>query len=274
MRVPAEVNGAHRRRSRIAAGAAIAVVVVLAVFAFRWVTGGARPVEFDDAARPTGSTLPTEPAELRPEQGMYRYRGTGTDRLDVPPRSQPQGPDMPASVSHRPDGCWTFRIDYSTNHWQSWDYCPQDGGLLEAGGTSFQRWDFGAFASETTATFTCSDAVTIRADARPGDEWTQRCTGTATGTDGTTVSEGPYRFVGRETMTVDGRQEPALRYRRDRSTSGNQTGSESSDVWFSERTGLPLRNERHLEARTDTVIGEVLYTEEGTFELVSPEPRR
>ena len=128
--------------------------------------------------------------------------------------------------------------------------------------------------SRLAATFTCSDAVTIRADARPGDEWTQRCTGTATGTDGTTVSEGPYRFVGRETMTVDGRQEPALRYRRDRSTSGNQTGSENSDVWFSERTGLPLRNERQLEARTDTVIGEVLYTEEGTFELVSPEPGR
>ena len=264
----------HPLRTTILIGLATVMVVIVAVIVIRWVTGTARPVDVDQAARPTGSTLPAEQAVLRPAQGVYRYQGSGTDSLDKPPRSQAQGPEMPASVTHRSDGCWTFRIDYSTNHWQTWDYCPRDGGMVEAGGTSFQRWDFGAFANETTATFTCSDSVTIRADQRPGDEWTQRCTGTATGTEGTTVSEGPYRFIGPDTLTIGAEQEPALRYHRERTTSGNQTGTERSDVWFSARTGLPLRNERHLEAHTETVIGAVGYTEDGSFELVSLDPVR
>ena len=98
--------------------------------------------------------------------------------------------------------------------------------------------------------------------------------GTATGTEGTTVSEGPYRFIGPDTLTIGAEQEPALRYHRERTTSGNQTGTERSDVWFSARTGLPLRNERHLEAHTETVIGAVGYTEDGSFELVSLDPVR
>ena len=179
---------------------------------------------------------------------------------------------MPATVTHEGGGCWTFRIDYSTNHWQSWRYCPHDGGLDEVGGQGYQRWDFGAFASETTSTFEC-DSPTIEAHQEPGDEWAQRCTGTSTGVEGTTITEGPYRFVGTETLTIGGERVRALRYHRERTTSGNQEGSESSDVWFSAETGMPLRNVRKLEAVSGSVIGPVRYTEEGRFELTSLDPR-
>lgn len=238
----------------------------------RWVQGRAEPVDPDEVATPTGSTLPAEKEVLRPPQGVYVYEGSGTDRIDKPPMEQAQGPTMPAAITHEADGCWTLRIDYSTNHWQSWRYCPRDGGLDEAGGQTFQRWNFGAFANETTSTFEC-DAPTIRVDQQPGDEWTQSCTGSSTGVDGTTVSEGPYRFVGIETLTIAGESMRALRYHRDRTNSGNQEGSESADVWFAADSGMPLRNERQLEAVSDTVIGEVRYSENGAFELTSTAPR-
>lgn len=248
------------------------LAIAAAVIAVRWVQGRAEPVDPNDVATPTGSTLPSEVAVLRPPQGVYLYEGSGTDRIDKPPRDQAQGPTMPATVTHESGGCWTFRIDYSTNHWQTWRYCPRDGGMDEAGGQTFQRWDFGAFANETTSTFEC-DAPTIRADQEPGDEWTQSCTGSSTGVEGTTTSEGPYRFIGTDTLTVDGEEVRAFHYRRKRTNSGNQTGSEVSEVWFSAETGMPLRNERELEAVSDTVIGEVRYTEEGEFELTSLVPR-
>ena len=39
------------------------------------------------------------------------------------------------------------------------------------------------------------------------------------------------------------------------------------DIFCEEGTGLPVRNERNLEAETDTVIGASTYTEQGWFQL-------
>jgi len=249
------------------------LVVGVAIVAVLWVRGTARPVTLKETRKPTGSTLPAAPAVLRPPQGVYLYSGSGTDSLDKPPKDQAEGPDMPATVTHRADGCWTFRIDYSTNHWQSWDYCPRHGDLDEAGGTSYQKWDFGVLVNETTSTFVCDSAVTIKAAQKPGDTWTQSCTGTSTGTEGKALSTGPYRYVGPDTVDVGGQQVRAYRYHRERTMSGAQTGTEASDVWFSADTGMPLRNERKIEAKSSTIIGDVGYTEVANFHLTGLQPK-
>lgn len=247
------------------------VVVVVVMIGFG---GGAEPVSVDDVARPTGPTQPLRRAELRPEQGVYVYEGSGTDKLDVPPKEQAEGPTMPATVTHGENGCWTFRIDYSTNHWQTWDYCARDDGLSELGGMSYQRWDFTVLVQETTSTFECSETVVIKPDQEPGESWDQSCAGTSTGTDGTATSAGPYRFVGTEDLQIGDEVVAAHHYLRDRTMSGSQSGTEHADVWFSAESGMPLRNERSIEARTDTVIGEVTYTEEAEFRLTSLTPQR
>ena len=54
--------------------------------------------------------------------------------------------------------------------------------------------------------------------------------------------------------------------------SGAQVGTERSEVWFVAASGLPVSNERTVEARTDTPIGESTYTETGEFHLVSVDP--
>lgn len=268
---PGEVTPGRRRRRWVVAAVVLVLAVGGAAFAVLWSRGSADEVRLDEVRRPTGTSLPAEAAVLRPPQGVYLYRGSGTDRLSTPPKEQAQGPEMPASVTHRDDGCWTFRIDYSTNHWQTWDYCPTDGGLDEAGGTTFQRWDFVVFVQESESTFDC-DAPTVRADQEPGDTWAQSCTGSSTGTEGTSSSEGPYRYEATETIEIGGQQVEAHRYHRERTMSGSQRGTETSEVWFSAETGMPLRNERQIEVRTDTVIGEVTYSEVGDFELTSLEP--
>lgn len=234
----------------------------------------ARPVELDEARQRTTSTTEPEPAEQRrPEPGVYRYEGTGTESLSLPPLSQDQGPTMPGTVEWGEDGCWTFRIDYSSNHWQSWEHCPDGDDLVEAGGQSWQRWMIGATAITNLSDFTCDDgAVVLAGDPEPDQEWDVRCTGTNEAVSGEAVSEGPYRYVGEEDVTVGEATVRTRHFVRERTMSGSQEGTERTEVWYAVEDGMPIRNERTIEVRTATPVGNSTYTETGEFHLVSLEP--
>lgn len=221
----------------------------------------------------TSSTPEDTPVIRRPEPGVYRYEGSGTESLSVPPLSQDQGPTMPGTVEHGDNGCWTFRIDYSTNHWQTWVHCPEGPDFVEAGGQSWQRWMIGATAITNLSDFTCdAGAMLTPADPTPGQEWTARCVGTNEAVEGEAVSEGTYRFVGTEDIAVGDTTVAAHHFVRDRTMSGSQVGTERSEVWYAVDTGLPIRNQRSVEARTDTPIGASTYTENGEFHLASVSP--
>ncbi len=264
-----------RRRRWIVIGAVgvLAILGVAMAIVF-WGGSSGRQVTTREVAPRIGSATSLAPQRnvLRPAQGVYLYRGSGTDSLSAPPKEQVQGPDMPATVIHRADGCWSMRIDYHSNHWQRWDYCPRDGGLDEIGGATYQKWDFGVFVSETTSNFECESSVTVRAMQKPGDEWTQTCRGAGGPADEASLTTGPYRFVGPEDLVIGGETVSALHFHRDRTMSGGQRGTERAEVWFSASTGMPLRNERVLDVKTDSIIGEVNYIEDANFELTSLEP--
>jgi hypothetical protein len=243
-----------------------------AVYLFR---EGAEPVSIPEAEKRFNEDRTAGPqpgSVLVPAEGVYSYEGSGTDRLSVPPASQDQGPAMPGTVTHGKDGCWTFRIDYSTKHWQSWRYCSTDGRLEEQGGQTFQRWDLGFTTIDTTTTFECDPpVVTLRPAMEPDQSWRQSCSGTSTSIDGRTTSAGPMRFVGTERLTIGDKQVDAYHFRQRRNLEGAQTGSVQSEIWFG-TDGLPLRNERHTEVHSDSVVGDVVYTEDGTFTLTSLRP--
>ena len=247
-------------------------------FVLLWQRSGAHRVSTDEARRryeaSSSSTQPANPAVLRPAAGVYSYRGSGTEHLSVPPKDQAQGPTMPATVTHRGDGCWTFRMDYSSQHWQTWIYCPRAGGLVELGGKTFERWDFVFTKYDSTSSFTCSPpSVAIRAAMHAGDEWSQRCQGTSSGTKGAAVTTGPYTFVGDDSVAVGGTQVPAYHFRQVRTLSGSQTGNQTADLWFAKSDGLPLRNVRTVTVHTDTIVGTSTYTEHGSFQVASLQPQ-
>ena len=269
----------RRRRGLIFGMIVIAGVFVIAVgiFVVLWRRSGAHEVSTGEARRrfdASSSTQAANPAVLRPAAGVYAYRGSGSEHLSVPPKSQKQGPNMPATVTHRDDGCWTFRIDYSSQHWQTWIYCPRHGGLVELGGQTFERWDFVFTKYDSTSTFTCDPpSVTIRAVPQPGDQWQQTCRGTSSGTKGEAVTAGPCTFVGDDTVTVGGRPVPAYHFHQERTLSGSQSGTQTADLWFAMKDGLPLRNERTQTVHTNTVVGSSTYTEHGSFALMSLQPQ-
>ncbi len=86
--------------------------------------------------------------------------------------------------------------------------------------------------------------MALPVDATVGQQWHGRCTGTNSAVKGLTVSAGPYRFLGLDTVSVGGTPVAAAHFLRLRTDSGAQQGTERSEVWFSTRTGLPLRVRR------------------------------
>jgi hypothetical protein len=211
---------------------------------------------------------------VRPAAGIYEYEGAGTEQLSTPPLSQSQGPTMPATVEWLDEGCWSFRIDYSSNHWQSWTYCPDGDLVTEVAGSTWQRWMIGTAAITNLSTFECAPGSVVTArGADVGQEWDATCTGTNEAVAGETVSSGTERFVGEEVLEIAGEQVRTQHFVSERTMRGAQVGTDRSDVWFEVDSGLPVRNERRIEAATDTPLGSSTYTEEGSFRLTSQAPR-
>ena len=253
------------------------VVAAFGAVALLWQRDTAHEVSVADARRRydrgAHSSEPVAPTVLRPAAGVYRYRGSGTESLTLPPKDHAQGPDMPATVVHRADGCWTFRIDYSSAHWQQWTFCPTDGGLVEVGNQTFETWDFVFTTYDSATTMTCDPpSVLIRARMQAGDTWKQECRGSSSNTEGETLTGGPYTFVGNTTVDVGGTPVPAYHFRQVRTLSGVQHGDQTVELWLDRETGLMLRNRRSQTVRTDTPIGASTYTETGNFRLTSLSP--
>ncbi len=116
----------HRRRWPWILGAV--VFVLGGGVAVMWLSSSrAIPVTMGQAESRLGKNVGDSSDGSRPPAGVYAYRGSGTDRLSFPPLSQPEGPTMPGTVALEKGDCWTFRIDYSSHHWESWDYCLRQG---------------------------------------------------------------------------------------------------------------------------------------------------
>ena len=267
----------RRHRARIV-GAIVGVALIAGVttFVVLWNRGSSRPVSMEEArhrAGAPGTDQSTGAEPFRPAAGIYRYRGEGTEHLDMPPLTQTQGPGIPGTVTHLEGQCWRLRVDYSTNHWQSWDYCPTGSGLTENAGAFFQRLDLVVTKVDTSSAYTCDPPVdAIRTTQQAGDQWMQECRGTSTGSDGEVISSGPYTYVGPEHLDIGGTNVAALHYHRFRNLTGGQTGTEDVNVWFDAATGLPLRNQRVITVHSGALIGGVTYQENGSFQLASMNP--
>jgi hypothetical protein len=264
-----------RRRAALLAFAGAALVGG-AWFVAAWSGRGAEPASVDDAVeefRRDHATADAGAGILRPVAGVYTYAAAGTERLSFLDTTQRWGDTMPATVAHTGE-CWRLRIEYSSHHWQEWDLCPVDGRLEESGGRTFQSFDFVVFSESDTVEFTCDPrGVVVRTEAAAGETWEQTCSGSGTrGT--TTVSSGTNTYVGLETVRIGARNVEAYRYRSERVIGGDQQGAETFESWYATTDGMLLRGTRALEVRSPSPIGDVTYTEVGSFVLTALEPAR
>jgi hypothetical protein len=268
----------HRRRRWIVLGVLGAVVVIVgAVVATILLTREeAEEVSLRDASRRFTEQHPSVSADggvLAPAEGIYEYRGHGFDKLSVLPFEQTHGPTMPGTVVHTKGGCWRFRIDYSTHHWQDWIYCPRpDHGLDEHGGRTFQRWDIGVTTIDNHSTFTCRKSPVLVAGMKKGDTWVQRCGGVNDQVSGETVSAGNTTYLGLVPVEIGGDRVRAYHLLQRRTISGAQSGKESSELWFAPN-GLPLHERHTISIKSPSPIGDISYDEVTDFRLQELAPR-
>jgi hypothetical protein len=266
-----------RRPRWIALLAALAILVIGGtVFGLAWSRRGAEQASVEEAVE--GLDRDARDGEgdfLRPATGVYVYAGEGTEQLSVLDTTQQWGPELPAVVERDGSRCWTFTIEYNTHHEQSTTWCPNGDVLEEAGGSTFQSFDFVVTTVEDRTTFVCAPpGETIRVRAEPGSTWRQSCDGGSAQQGTHVTSAGTNTFVRVDTVDVGGESVRAFHYRVKRTLTGDQSGEEVVDTWYRTRDGLPLRVERDAKVDSPSPVGTVTYVERGTYRLTSVEPRR
>jgi hypothetical protein len=260
------------RLATLVLGMFVTLTAILAVLYLFREQPGERP--YDDAlAQFRARDTPTG-VEGVPAIGVYPATGSGSASISFPPASQSYGSFVPVTVEALGNGCWRTSVDLNAANRQSWDHCLADGSVTELGTIHTTRWDFGAATIENTTTMACEPPLlAVDLSANAGTSWSQYCTGTSTRVAGTTVSEGPYSFVGPETLEVGDQMVPCLHYRQTRTTSGAQDGPTVLDFWFASDNGLMIQMKRNISIDSDSPVGNIEYREQGTWTMTSLLPR-
>ena len=277
---PRPPRGPLRRHPVTTVALALLALVVLVAgggLLYQWRYAGPHQVSGDSALgrlRAGGSVAPADPGALRPAQGVYRFTGTAQEKLSFPPLSHTEGPAFPGTVTYARDGCWTFRLDYSTLHWQSTTYCPRGGNLVESGRAGWYRWFVGALAVSDTATFTCAEMI-LPTGLSVGASFTFACRGTNAPLDtGTVFMSGTNRYLGAETVRVAGTAVTTLHFREVATVSGGQSGTSTADTWVATADGLPVKGTWSTSVRSPSPLGTSTLSGTGSFALASLQPRR
>jgi hypothetical protein len=256
----------------------VVIVVTAGAIAFgaMWLHRGAEEASVDRAvAEARKHSAPADAAFLQPATGVYVYEGTGTEHLSLLATGQAWGQRLPGLVERAVHGCWAFKIEYNTHHWQSTTFCPHVGALEEVADSTSQRFDFVVTTAEDLTVFVCDPpAKVIRVAAKPGSAWRHSCVGHSRQQGTKVISAGTTTFVGPAAVDVSGTSVPAARYRSDRVLSGDQTGEEHTETWYRISDGLPLKSTREVRVDSSSPIGAVTYTERGSYTLTSLVPRR
>jgi hypothetical protein len=209
-----------------------------------------------------------------PASGVYTLHGSGTERISFPPNSQSDSAVMPATVTSLGGGCWRWHLDYNTAHAEEFVFCSTSAGLTQPTNRNIQHWDYGAFTVSNVATVTCpSDTIVLPAITTSGQVSRWSCPETNTTVAGLARSDTSARVVAVELLQVGHTEVRAAHEVQDTTVSGAQTGTVTENWWFDVATGLPLRVDRQILIHTNSPLGEITYTESGSWTMSSLSPR-
>jgi hypothetical protein len=264
------------RRRWIVLGLVLALAAIgVGVIVVLWTGSGARELPLSVAVNHFRPGSVAHDGAMRPAQGVYRYSGTGSEHLSVPPKSQSEGPVMPGTVTYVAHGCWMFRLDYNDRHWQQNKYCPHGAALLEPVQAAWYNWDFVVFSEQDTGTFKCGSTTdAVPAERRPGTRVAFHCVGhndhLATGAVQLT---GWVEYLGSGQVVIHGTPVNAIHVGQVSRLSGGQRGENNADTWYDTVTGLPLEGSWTSSVETPTPIGTSTLTASGTFKLTDLRPQ-
>ena len=256
-------KGRHRRRVIVGSGLAAVALVSGGIIGLRmWLTAEPETVGVDETVDDFREQAEDVAFETRVD-GVYVYDTSGTEEIDALGGDSHTYP-LETAMTVRTEGCGV-RITWTPLDGRSETMllCRRDGGAVMRESTTVHSF----FRQTMEAHFSC-DAESWWLPPEGVDEWQGQCTNP----DRTAVRAA--RVVSTDSIVIGGEARDAVHVRYTDTVGGASTGTVTGDLWLDERTGIILRQRTVVDSRNDTVVGEVVFTEEVELRLRSLEPLR
>jgi hypothetical protein len=250
----------------LALGGAVVVLVAVAVVLARFVflRDSSRSVSTDVAVdRFRVAASATEAVPVLASPGVYRYRTTGSERIDALDGAEHTYPSE-TTITVVPSECGvTLRWDALQERWDEWELCLTDAGI-ELGTSATQYHEF--FGQPEREAVSCDHrAPLVPADSVPEVLTRLSCTlGDDPWQPAWTVRE-------RTTRTVGG-QPIGVRHVTMRIADDDEYWEDTTIDWYLADTGLPVEVVARKSSSSPSPIGPVRYDEEYRLELISTSP--
>jgi hypothetical protein len=196
--------------------------------------------------------------------GVYLYATRGAESVDAIGGARHRYPKT-SSITVVTEPCG-MRLLWEPLEERSatWTLCATPRGIELSGWEVVHEF----FGQRDSTTYACTESVLVPAEQAPGAMSTLDCR------SGSGRQMGDTRFIGVEEVATAGRRLRAVHVRTVGRVSGGDEGTETTDWWLDERTGLPLRIGLSSRTSRSILIGEVHYAEDADLRLRSTTPLR
>lgn len=216
---------------------------------------------------PTAAATPTVAAPFGlPAEGVYSYRTSGGEKVNILDASHRYPSVTYATVRHLPACGWQIENDVIQEHTDRRDLCNSPGQLAEID----QSRIISFFGQTDGATLTCSPQLVLMKVGEPvGTPHDGVCH------DGKgTVAHIHAVDLGIEQVSVDGAVVRVVHTVLDSRMTGRVVGTAHDDLQALATTGMTVAWNRSVDTVADTSFGaKAHYTERAQFQLVSLTPQ-
>lgn len=196
--------------------------------------------------------------------GVYLYATRGDESIDALGGAQHRYPKT-SSITVVTEPCG-MRLLWEPLEERSatWTLCATPRGIELSGWEVVHEF----FGQRDSTTYACTESVLVPAEQTPGATSALRCR------SGSGRQTGETRLIGVEQVAVADARLRAVHVRTVARVSGGDEGTETTDWWLDERSGLPLRIGLSSRTSRSILVGEVHYREDADLRLRSTTPLR
>jgi len=218
------------------------------------------------AVGPSASIGPTPPAAATalPALGVYRYRTSGQESVDVLGGAHHAYP-AETTVTVTSDGCGVrLRWDALRERRDEWRLCATPTGITEAWALQYHEF----FKQPDPEALVCpADTLLLPREPRAGATWAAACT----------LAKDPepqqFTVVGTESIEVGGTMVPTVHVRQAVQTNVAMYEHTVNDWWL-RADGLPVRGVETKVSKSPSPIGAVTYREQYRIDVEATAPLR
>jgi hypothetical protein len=286
---PAQTRKRRKKRSKlrwlgIAAGAvlcAVLLIVVIAVGVMMFLARDtASPYKVGQALQQFKQLQRRDDAVSDgafsglPTTGVYTYTTSGFESASAP--------GLPASALGYP-GTTTLTV-FSDGCGEDWRWQPlsnryEDLVVCRTPGNAFglmSRFDSEEFYGATDSrNFACtSGSLLLPASARPGETLSGTCRNGGNANSGGLSIDYSGAVVGDDVLQVGGVRMPTVHLMIKEKMTGDTVGTGTESIWLASATGLPVKELRTENTRSESALGWVPSSETFSLALVSASPER